>query len=197
MLLAVLTALWLPPLAGAAGDSPRAIVERLNDTFLGVMREAEALGYQGRFDRLAPVLSEAFDFPLMARASLGRHWKDLDQAQRDRMIELFARSSVATFATRFNGFSGERFEVLGESEAPRKSILVRNRLVKSGGEAVEINYLLRRRKERWRVVDIFLDAKYSELAMKRSEYSSVVQNEGFDGLIARLEAKLAELAAEG
>jgi phospholipid transport system substrate-binding protein len=197
VLIAVFSALWAPPPAAAAGDSPQAIVERLNDTLLGVMRDAEALGYQGRFDRLAPALSEAFDFPLMARASLGRHWKNLDRAQRDRMIELFARSSAATFATRFDGFSGERFEVLGERQGPRKSILVQNRLVKSDGEAVEINYLLRRRKERWQVVDVFLDAKYSELALKRSEYTAVVQNEGFDALLARLEARLVELAAEG
>jgi phospholipid transport system substrate-binding protein len=197
MLIAVLAMLWTPPPAAAAEDAPRAIVERLNDTLLGVMREAETLGYQGRFDRLAPALSEAFDFPLMARASLGRHWKALDDAQRARLIELFARSSVATFAARFDGFSGERFEVLGEKQGPRKSILVRNRLVKSDGEAVEINYLLRRRKARWQVVDIFLDAKYSEMALKRSEYTAVVQNEGFDALLVRLEARLAELAAEG
>jgi phospholipid transport system substrate-binding protein len=71
---------------------------------------------------------------------------------------------------------------------------VRNRLVKADGEPVEINYLLRQGKAGWRVIDVFLDAKYSELAMKRSEYSSLVANEGFDALIDRIEAKIARLA---
>jgi phospholipid transport system substrate-binding protein len=46
------------------------------------------------------------------------------------------------------------------------------------------------------VVDVFLDAKYSELAMKRSEYGSVIKNAGFDELIRRLDQKIADLAAK-
>ena len=57
--------------------------------------------------------------------------------------------------------------------------------------------LLRPGTNGWRVVDVFLDAKYSELAMKRSEYSSVFDREGFEGLVSILEAKIAKLADEG
>ena len=71
-----------------------------------------------------------------------------------------------------------------------------NRLIKNAGEAIEINYLLKTAKGRWRVVDVFLDAKYSELAMKRSEYRSVIKNAGFDELIRSLDQKIADLAAE-
>ncbi len=74
---------------------------------------------------------------------------------------------------------------------------MRNRLIKNNGEAVAINYLLKTAEGRWRVVDVFLDAKYSELAMKRSEYGSVIKNAGFDELIRRLDEKIAKLAAEG
>ena len=38
---------------------------------------------------------------------------------------------------------------------------------------------------------------YSEMAMKRSEYGSVIKNAGFDELIRRLDEKIAKMAAEG
>ena len=186
----------LPP-AAAAEEAPSDIVGRLNAVLLEVMQQADELGFSGRYDRLAPVLSEAFDFPLMARISVGRHWRKLEDSDRDRLVDAFGRMSIATFAARFDGYSGERFEVLGEKPAPRKAILVRNRLIKNDGEAVEINYLLKTAQGRWRVVDVFLDAKYSELAMKRSEYGSVIKNAGFDELIRSLDEKIADLAAEG
>jgi phospholipid transport system substrate-binding protein len=186
----------LPP-AAAAEEAPSDIVGRLNAVLMEVMQQADELGFSGRYDRLAPVLSEAFDFPLMARVSVGRHWRKLENSDRDRLVDAFGRMSIATFAARFDGYSGERFEVLGEKPAPRKAILVRNRLIKNDGEAVEINYLLKTAKGRWRVVDVFLDAKYSELAMKRSEYGSVIKNAGFDELIRSLDEKIADLAAEG
>ncbi len=193
----VLCLCWPSPPAAAAEETPRDIVRRLNAVLLEVMQQADELGYSGRYDRLAPVLSEAFNFPLMARISVGRHWRKLEDSDRDRLVDAFGRMSIATFAARFDGYSGERFEVLGEKPAPRKAILVRNRLIKNDGEAVEINYLLKPAQGRWRVVDVFLDAIYSELAMKRSEYGSVIKNLGFDELIRSLDEKIAELAAEG
>ena len=188
---------WPLPPAAAAEEAPSDIVGRLNAVLLEVMQQADELGFSGRYDRLAPVLSAAFDFSLMARVSVGRHWRKLENSDRDRLVDVFGRMSIATFAARFDGYSGERFEVLGERPAPRKAILVRNRLIKSDGEAVEINYLLKTAGGRWRVVDVFLDAKYSEMAMKRSEYGSVIKNADFDELIRRLDEKIAKMAAEG
>ncbi len=185
----------LPWRSGSAVErTPSGIVEDLNGALIEVMRNADQLGYQGRYDHLAPVLSAAFNFELMARVSVGRHWRGLAPAQRRRLIDTFGRMSIATFAFRFDGFSGERFDVIGEEPAPRRSVLVRNRLTKGDGDAIEINYLLRNYGGRWRVVDIFLDAKYSEMAIKRSEYSAVVSNHGFDSLIQKLEEKLATYA---
>ena len=193
----VMIAPWAAPSPAVAEEAPQAIVARLNATLIEVMREAETLGHEGRFVRLAPVLEEIFDFARMAGVSVGRHWRKLDDAQRERFVETFRRMSIATFAARFNGFSGERFQILGEEQAPRKAVLVRNQLIKKDGEAVEIDYLLRPGAGGWRVIDVFLDAKYSELAMKRSEYSSVFDREGFEGLVSILEAKIAKLADAG
>ena len=180
----------------AAEPTPSAIVERLNAVLIEVMQGAEALGFQGRYARLAPVLSATFNFPLMTRISVGRHWRALDEATRGRLAEAFGKLSIATYAARFDGYGGERFEVLGEAPARRKTVLVRNRLVKSDGEAVAIDYLLKAAEGRWRVVDVFLDGKYSELALKRSEYGSVIKNHGIEVLIQSLDEKAAELAAK-
>ncbi len=180
--------------AQAAKGGPSEVVARLNDTLLSVMREAEPLGFQGRFDRLAPELLGAFNFQAMASIAAGRHWKKLDTAQRKRLIDVFGRSSIATFATRFDGYSGETFEIIEETPGPRNSTLVRNKLIKGNGDSIEINYLLRIFRGRWRVVDVFLDAKYSEMALTRSEYTSVIANQGFDTLIRDLEEKLVRMA---
>ncbi len=182
--------------ARTAEPTPSEIIERLNVALIEVMQGAEALGFQGRYERLAPVLSAIFDFPLMARMSAGRHWRALDEATRGRYVAAFGNMSIATYAARFDGYGGERFEVLGEAPARRKTVLVRNHLVKSDGETVAIDYLLKATKGRWRVVDVFLDGKYSELALKRSEYGSVIKNHGMAALIQSLDEKAAKLAAK-
>ncbi len=166
-----------------------ATVETLNTALLDVMREAESLGFAGRRDRLAPVIEGAFNLPLIARAATGRHWKKLDEAQRTRLVDAFSRLTIATYAGRFDGYGGESFRVVSEKPAPRETVLVNSELVKSDGEVVELNYLLHETDAGWRIVDVYLDGVYSELAIKRSEYAGLIGRKGVEGLIAAIEDK--------
>ena len=109
--------LFLANPAGAA-ESSSGPVHKLNNALLKAMKNADALGFEGRYKLLAPVLTRVFIFPEMARIATGASWRKLTTGQRDRLIDAFARSSIATFASRFNGYSGERFEVTGERPAP-------------------------------------------------------------------------------
>ena len=59
--------------APAAAAAPREPIEVLTDELSEVMRNADALGFQGRYERLAPVLTQTFDFGTMARIAAGRH----------------------------------------------------------------------------------------------------------------------------
>jgi len=196
VLAALILCLWLPVPAAQAEETAGATVERLNAALIGVMQEAEALGYQGRYDRLAPDLEAVFDFPAMARAALGRHWRTASAEEQAAFTEAFTAFSIAVFADRFDGYSGERFEVTGEQPARRGTVLVRNQLVKTDGEIIAIDYLARpdRTGGGWRLIDTFLEAKYSEIAARRSEYSSIVQNQGLDALITALKDKMAGYA---
>ena len=182
---------WPGAPIAAAGETPRSVAEQLDAALLEAMRNAETLGYEGRYELLAPVLEDSFDFPFMARVSIGRYWRKMDEVQQAQLVESFARLSIATFAARFDGYGGEVFQVLGQEEGLHGTILVVNHLIKSDGEPIAINYLMRRTEGRWRIVDVFLKAKYSELAIKRSEYTSVYKRDGFARLIEIMEAKIA------
>ena len=187
-------ALWPALVPAQARSEAGMVVERLNTTLIEVMQNADRLGYKGRYDTLAPILVDSFNFPVMASKSVGRHWNGLDTDQKKTLTQVFARLSVANFASRFDGFSGESFQVTGEKDL-RSGVLVLNQLVKRDGETISINYVLREYEGRWRIIDVYLDGKYSELALKRAEYSSVVAREGFSGLIGVMEDKIAEYAA--
>ena len=182
--------------AAHAQETPAtATVETLNAALLGVMREAESLGFAGRRDRLAPVIEEVFDLPLIARASTGRQWKKLDAAQRRRLVDAFSRLTIATYAARFDGYGGESFRVVSHKPAPREMVLVNSELVKSGGEVVALNYLLRETDAGWRIIDVYLDGVYSQLAINRSEYAGLIGRGGIEGLIAAIEDKTGQYAS--
>ena len=193
---ALLAWLWLSP-AAAQADGPVAVIEELNAALLGVMAAADQLGYQGRYQQLAPILEATYDFPFMARIASGTRWRDMTAQQQDELVALFTEMSIANYAARFNGYSGEQFEILGEGPGPRDAVVVESRLVRPNDKPVGLNYVMRDHAGSWRIVDVLLDAKFSELARQKAEFAAVLQNGGgVADLKALLEEKIATLEAE-
>jgi len=189
-------ALFAAPPARPDSGGAASVVEGLHGAIISAMKEADALGYEGRYERLEPVLRGAFDFAFMAEKAVGRHWRKLSAEDQERMRDVFARFTLSTYASRFSGYTGESFETRAEDPAPRDTVFVRTVLVRTDGEEnIEINYRLRQTEAGWRVIDVLLRGTVSELALRRSEYSSVIKRDGFEALVADLEKKIVELAS--
>ncbi len=185
----------LGPVSGA-GTPAESIIDQFHRSLIGVMTRASELGFQGRFQALSPEISRAFHVGVMARIVAGRHWKTFTNEQKSALVAAFGRMTTATYANRFDGYSGEQFRILGEVPSRRKSVVVKSEIVKSDGEAIAINYLMRRFKRGWRVVDVQLKGAYSELATRRSEYSSILRRSGLPALLAEIDGKVAAYEAE-
>jgi phospholipid transport system substrate-binding protein len=179
-------------LAAAEGTPPAsAAIERLNAAMLDVMKNAEKLGLEGRREKLEPVLDATYDFPAMAQRSLGPAFAKLDDAQRARFVLAFRGMTLRTYASRFTGWSGESFEVKGQEDSVAGTVIVRS-VVHAKNEDVSLDYRLRDTPTGWRVIDVYLRGTVSELALRRAEYSAVLEREGFEALLSALERKLAE-----
>jgi phospholipid transport system substrate-binding protein len=191
-------ALWLMLWSGAAAaaESPaRATVEGFYQALLGTMKSASELEYPDRYQRIDPAVRAAFDLAQMTRFAVGPDWAKLAPSQQDQIVDTFSRLTVTNYASRFDGYSGERFEITGERPTQGNGVIVETQLIKSDGEAVVLNYLLRESAGRWLILDVHLSGSISELAVRRSEFNAVLKRDGFEGLVLALKRRIAELAA--
>ena len=161
------------------------------------MKQGKQLGLKGRYDKLAPVLFKTYDVPLMARIAVGASWDSMAPPQQSRVVEAFLRMMVATYASRFDEFSGERFDILQTIEQPPTGKIVKTRVTQSNGKTVSIYYLVRLAGGEWKVIDVFLDGTISELANRRAEFTEILKSGGPDALIASLRQQGDKLLAAG
>jgi phospholipid transport system substrate-binding protein len=173
-----------------AADAPAADVTAPIRAFyaalLDVMKRAKALGIRGRYDALAPVVSATFDLPAMTRISVGPRWTSIPPEQQASLIDAFSRMTIATYASRFDGYSGERFEIEPEVDARGTGSVVHTRIIQSKGEPVTLNYLMRRSGSAWKAVDVYLSGTISEIATRRSEFGGILDAGGPQALIGSL-----------
>jgi phospholipid transport system substrate-binding protein len=182
------TLLLLLPYASSAVDPPGAdadrVVEKLEAGFLEIMKEAGALGYEGRYEVIGPVVQESFDIPFMARAVVGRAWRELSEEDKRRWIAAFEDFLISTFAHRFDGHSGQTFEVLGRKAASQNTVVVMTKLTRPKDDDVRLDYRMRERPDGWKIVDIYSNGKVSEVATRHAEAASLLKEGGIERLIA-------------
>jgi phospholipid transport system substrate-binding protein len=187
-----------PAVEVSAHGSPQAVVLTLQAALLKVMQEADALGFEGRYELLKPVVAETFDVRFMGSKSVGRYWNKLDADQQAVWLTKFAGYLTANYAGNFNEYDGESFEVLGEESSARKTQVVLTRLNVPSGEDVVLNYRLREASPgEWRIIDIYLKGTVSELALRRSDFSATLKEKGFGELTLAIDKKIAELRKKG
>jgi len=192
-LAAITLALLLPALPGEAETSPTAVLQGFYDTLLATMKDGPKLGFAGRYSQLRPAIDAAFDLPLMARLSIGPQWQSLSPEQQQQLTASFQEYTYSTYASRFDDYSGERFEVTPQTSQTANGPVVQTRLVKAEGDPVSINYLMKQGNGSWRIMDVFLNGTVSELATRRAEFTSVLRRDGADGLVRLLTERVGQM----
>ena len=192
--LSILLYAVLFPLQGKADmQGPAEVIKTFNAALLESMKRADELGYAGRYKLLDPVVRNSFALPYMASQSAGRYWKTIKETEQRVLVKTYTEWSVATYARRFDGYSGERFEVVSESASDQGTVTVISKIIQPDKEGAVFHYKLRKIDGNWRIVDIQISG-VSQLALTRSQFTSVIKEKGFDGLIALLKTKTEGLA---
>ncbi len=200
VLLAPVVALGPTASPAAAGEmavparaAPEEVVAEFHQGLLRAMHEST---YQQRYDALAPAMSRAFDFTSMTRIAIGPRWFNLQPEQQAALVDAFRRFSIATYASQFDQYAGERFDAAGPDETAPQGTIVQTVMqpANDNDKPIRFNYLLHQTTGGWRIVDIYLEGTISQLAVRRSEFTSVLAQSGPDGLANLLEQKTKRLA---
>jgi phospholipid transport system substrate-binding protein len=173
----------------ALAVNPQDSVRGFYDTLLTTMKNGPTLGQSGRYARLAPVVDRVFDVSSMTRLAIGPSLATLPPAQQQQLVDAFRHYIAATYADRFDSYSGQQLQVTGERPY-NTDVIVQTKIVKSDGDTTAIDYLMHQYQGSWRISDVYLEGTISQAAIQRSEFYSILRREGVDGLVMALHRKV-------
>lgn len=181
--------LCLSSFASAEELTARQVVEAFQDQLIETMKQGKELGFKGRYDKLDASVKKSHDLPKIARIVVGKQWEELTPEQQTKLEDVFTELSVSAYAHNFKDFSGESFSFVSEEETGRGGIVVHTNLKIPGEKDVKFDYMMKKKDDSWQIINIIADG-VSDLALKRSDYTSVLNREGFDALIAKINEKI-------
>jgi len=165
------------------------VVQGFQSELLNVMQQGDKLNFEQRFEQLKPAVIKTHDLAKITRIIVSKEWKNLKKEQKQELIQKFSTLSIASYAHYFDGFSGQSFKVESVKQLSPVQIYVHTFLVLPDDKDVSMDYLLKKRGEDWRIINIITNG-VSDLALKRSEYVAVIRKSGFDVLITEISAKI-------
>ncbi|HIF09086.1 MAG TPA: ABC transporter substrate-binding protein [Sneathiellales bacterium] len=188
--LALLTALPVHAASSQAPDAKDAVnfVSTLAHKALGVLKETSENDLSARKTVFRDILTEGFDLKAIGRLVLGRHWRAAGAEQRTEYLHLFSEYVLKTYSSMLGGYTDEKFEIGKARPTGKADMLVESRIVRSNGPPVVVNWRVRIIGDKYRVIDISVEG-VSMVLTKRSEFSSVIKNKGFDALLTALQPR--------
>ena len=165
------------------------IVDKFQEELIAVMKDGKKLGYSGRYDKLKDAVSNSHDLSKIARIVVGKEWEKLTEPQQAQLVDVFSCLSIASYVHNFKDYSGESFTFDSEEKTTRGGLVIHTHLTIPDDKPVKFDYMLKENGGSWRIINIIANG-VSDLALKRSEYTAILQREGFDALITKINEKI-------
>lgn len=177
--------------ARAAETDPTETAAAFIET-LGVEVQAIQATAPPRRAALRDLIRGGFDLDLTSRLVLGKFWGRATPKQRTAFKDLFAQYLLNAYARRLDAYRIETLAVVASKRVGENDFLVQTSIV-GDGDTADAVWRVRARGGAYRIIDVLIDG-ISLALTQRSEFTSVIGREGFDGMLAMLRARVSEPA---
>lgn len=176
--------------ATAWASSPGEVVEQRTEAVADVLAQPESAQ---RTEQLAETIDESLDFAYLAARALGEHWQQRSDEERREFMELLRRLLQHNYEDRLAGHVLDDDYTVEHSE-PRvrdDRAFVESEFHYDDQEEV-VMFRLHRDDGTWKVYDVVIDDITLEETY-REGYVPIIENEGWEALIERMEQRLEKL----
>ncbi len=191
----MIAAMLLATSAWAAHEGPREVIENTVNQLIDVLEHREDSSVISSKDREAirRVVEGRFDYRAMAKRSLGKPWKKLDDAEHQHFTEVFRELLERSYGNRLSEYKGQKV-VFSDAELKNDKARVKSKVI-DGSRETPVEYRLHQTENGWQVYDIRIEGT-SMVRTFYQDFKSTLENGGYPKLLKTLEEKIAKLKAK-
>ena len=177
--------------AALAASSPTEDVRSSVDAILVILQNSE-LDVQQKRAEISKIINKRFDFRAMSQRTLATNWKKTSDEEKKQFTSLFSQLIESSYVGKIEAYTNEKVEYPGEKVKGKKAVV--ETLILTSSADIPVNYRLYQKGDQWLVYDVIIEG-VSLISNYRSSYQEIMKDEGFDGLLNKMQAKIDELSS--
>jgi phospholipid transport system substrate-binding protein len=176
--------------AFATSQGPMNQMKTTIDAMLVTLKD-HSMDQASRRQKLRSLILARLDLRSMSQRVLAQYWRKATDPQKERFTELFTDLLSRSYISNIEAYTDERVDYVGERLKGDRYALVKTVIVTKDTD-IPINYKMHRNKGgEWLAYDVLIE-EVSLVSTYRSSYQEIARNQGIDGLLTRMEQKLAK-----
>lgn len=177
---------WGSPAARADAGGAATFVRTAGERTVSAANQDAPL--EARVASLADIMQDVTDIDLIARLALGKHWRAASEAQRPAYLAAFRSYALDSLAYRFGRLGKiDGFAVTDDRSVDERDTLVSTAIRLTGQPTpTRVDWRVRQSGAAYQIIDVVVEG-VSLLITNRNDFDAVVNREGLDRLIARLQ----------
>jgi len=165
-------------------DVAKELLQRKVEAAIAVLQKND-FDQQEKNKQIIEIVTPLFDFPLMAKLSLGRkYWPGIVEEKRQRFTELFTQRLKASYLDKLTLYTDEKVVFKTPVQEKRK-IKIPTELI-SKNNTISMLYKLHESTNSWLIYDIEIQG-VSIISTYRSQFEQVLSKGTIDELLIKLE----------
>ena len=132
------------------------------------------------------------DFPRITRIIIGKHWRDANEKQRQRLIDEISALLMRSYVTAMTAYADDTLTdeqivyIPSRYQVGDRKASVRSKITLDSGETIDVRYALYYRDGQWKIYDISFE-NISLALTYRTSFGDIIKNDGLNELISQLE----------
>lgn len=192
----VLCCMALAPATAAPKTSPEEaerFIRALGDQAVSVLSD-KSIPMADREARIRDLLRKNFDLETIGRFVLSKHWRTASSDQQSDYLSLFSEFVLRTYARRIGGYGNERFKIMSAKPLGSRDAIVLTEISRQAGPPITAGWRVRDSDSSYKIIDVMVEG-VSMAATQRSEFETIVRDQGLVGLLEILRAKVSAFPA--
>lgn len=177
----------------AGEKEPLSQLETTVNGIIDILKEEETEdNWKQQEQKILSLIEEMLDQEEIARRALARHWRDINDEQREEFTSLFLQLLKDTYINRLRNYTGETAARFHEQRKRGDRAIVYS-IVRNEREEQEvpIDYRLIKKDGEWGIYDIVVEGT-SLISNYRKQFDRIMKRSGYSELRKKLRDKLEE-----
>jgi phospholipid transport system substrate-binding protein len=186
----ILGVMLVIPLAGYAA-TPMETVKTGVDKVLATLTDPgfKAKPKDQQVAQLTDSINTIFDFEELSKRTLGKGWKNMNDAQQKEFVQLFTELLQGVYADRLLAYSDQKILFDKEDTLKKGTAEVQSYLQTSDGKKIPLFYRLTDKSGSWKVYDVIIEG-VSMVNNYRSQFREILAKDSPDKLLEILRSKV-------